>query len=99
MAYSNSEYEKAADFFKKAVIIDNSDIKLLRNLELALLGIEEQKEDNQQQNSSGRSLQPAESDEKAETARILDFMFAGEVPFWLNIPEAQEESEKTEKDW
>ncbi len=104
ISYAGGDYENAAGFFKNAVLIDNSDIKLIWNLELSLLMLKEER----RKKAAGKSaLSDSNSDtdgdgknkgriKKESTDKLLDFMFSGEVPLWQDA--AGEESVK-KKDW
>ncbi len=97
LAYRSGEYEKAATFIKKAVLIDNSDIKLIRNLELALLMMEETR-DRDKKDSEKESLSAvSEIDGTNNNARrLLDLMFSVEAPYWM---EKSGEKKVSGKDW
>jgi len=104
ISYARGDYENAAGFFKNAVLIDNSDIKLIRNLELSLLMLKEESGKKAGSKTAFSESNPdADGDgknkghiKKESTDKLLDFMFSGEVPFWQDA--AGEESAK-KKDW
>ena len=93
IAFQNGNYEKAADLFKNAVLIDNNDIKLIRNLELALLLMDEEKK---KQEVAGAYIPPASDNKAEDTKKLLNIMFSGEDLFWREDTQRKPEHEK---DW
>ena len=94
IAFRDSLYEKAAQFFKNAVMIDNSDLKLIQNLELSLLLLNESRKEVKSAAAPDKSSM---SESKGSSAgKLLDMMFSGEVPFWF---EKSEENTENKKDW
>lgn len=124
--YNEGRYSDAVDFFKKSVKIDNSDINLIKGLELAYMhienrktaggGVKDTKERTASGNTTGEDYQPGsklfqvkeetglsseespdiKEGEKFPQGRILEYMFAEEVPLWL---EYGENSSENLSDW
>lgn len=92
IAFQQKNYEKAVIFFKKAVIINNSDAQLIQNLEIALLMVEDERKSKQ--NESNRKASAAYNDENSSS--ILNLMFSGAAPVF---PEKKEEKNQKAKDW
>ena len=87
IAYNSGQYHEAALFFKKSVQIDNSDIKLLKNLELSIFQMENKKKDEGGKTDKKSSYLPEQSG-----VEILDYIFSEEVPVWIESPEDASES-------
>ncbi|MDX9801296.1 MAG: hypothetical protein RBT69_08180 [Spirochaetia bacterium] len=102
ISYARGDYEDAAGFFKNAVLIDNSDVKLVQNLELSLIMLKDEgarKDRSLSEKSDGDAYPGEDSKElsiKKSTDKLLNFMFSEEVPFWQ---ESAGEERATEKDW
>jgi len=94
IAFRDSLYEKAAQFFKNAVMIDNSDLKLIQNLELSLLMLNESRE--KVKSAAAPDKSSISESKGASAGKLLDMMFSGEVPFWF---EKSEENTENKKDW
>ncbi len=96
IAFQKGYYEKAAGLFKDAILINNNDIKLIQNMELSLLLINN---DNKKKEEGKEYLSPASKsrDNAAEnTDKLLNIMFSGEDLFWIeNTIEKPEHG----KDW
>ena len=92
IAFQKGDYEKAAGLFKNAVLINNSDVKLIQNLELALLLMEE---DKKKKGGSADYILPTDNRVQEDAEKLLNIMFSGEDLFWI------EDAGKTErlKDW
>ena len=92
IAFQNGDYEKAAGMFKNAILINNNDIKLIQNLELALLLLNE---DNKKREENVNYILP--TDKETEGAeKLLNIMFSGENLFWV---EDTKEKKEPGKDW
>ena len=81
IAFQNSLYEEAAVLFKNAILINNNDIKLIRNLELALLLMDE--DEKKREESEEYLVQPDDDKTAEDTERLLNIMFSGENLFWI----------------
>jgi tetratricopeptide (TPR) repeat protein len=80
IAFQKGDYEKAAGLFRNAILINNNDIKLIQNLELALLLMNE---DKKKKGESLNYILPAGDNKAAEDAeKLLNIMFSGEDLFW-----------------
>ncbi|MCL2294915.1 MAG: hypothetical protein FWC36_08640 [Spirochaetes bacterium] len=94
IAFQRGYYERAAGFFKNAVLINNNDVRLIQNLELALLFMHENKK-----KESVKHLLLVDNDEAAEDAeRLLNIMFSGENLFWIQDTTVTTSSDRT-RDW
>jgi len=93
IAFQKGDYEKAAGLFRNAVLINNNDIKLIQNLELALLLMNE---DNKRKEESVNIILPVDNKEAEGAEKLLNIMFSGESLFW--IEDATEKREQG-KDW
>jgi len=93
IAFQAGDYAKAAGFFKNGVIINNSDIKLIQNLELALLLMYE---DNKRKEENINIILPTDNRETEGAEKLLNIMFSGESLFWVeNTTKKAEQG----KDW
>jgi tetratricopeptide (TPR) repeat protein len=92
IAFLNGEYRKAAKFFKDAIIIDNSDVKLIKNLELSFFMINNKNNDKQ----IVGEFQEKDSNNAFNKNNIFELMYSKGEMFWLekNITE-----KSVEKDW
>ncbi|MCL2792710.1 MAG: hypothetical protein FWD87_06435 [Spirochaetaceae bacterium] len=93
IAFKKGNFEQAASFFRNAVLINNNDIKLIQNLELALLMIDE---DNENREESVNYILPTGNIEVDDARKLLNIMFAGEGLFWM---EDTAERGEQGKDW
>jgi len=93
IAFKKGDFGQAALFFKNAALIDSNDIRLIQNLELALLLM---KEDDKIKEESVNYILPG--NRETEGARkLLDIMFAGESLFW--VEETLSGKAEQGKDW
>jgi tetratricopeptide (TPR) repeat protein len=122
ISYNEGRFSDAVDFFKKSVIIDNSDINLIKGLELAYMQIENRTtggesvqsisditasgntdgedsqigsdliQDNGEKEQSSEESSNINEGENFYQGRILDYMFAEEVPLWLEYGENSSEN-------
>ncbi|MCL2706171.1 MAG: hypothetical protein FWE72_08195 [Spirochaetaceae bacterium] len=93
IAFQKGDYEKAAGLFRNAILINNNDIKLIQNLELALLLMDE---DNKRKEDSVNYILPTDNKETEGVQKLLNIMFSRENLFWI-----EDTTEKREqgKDW
>lgn len=92
IAFQQKNYEKAVVFFKNSIIINNSDKQLIQNLEIALLMMEDER--TNRENESRMKTSVTHSDKNSSS--ILNLMFSGAAPVF---PEKKEEKDQKEKDW
>lgn len=78
ISYRNNDFKKAAECFRDALKIDNSDIKLKKNLELSL---EKLSEKTKAENTRALIFKK-KINEKDNKKEILNFLFGKEVPSW-----------------
>ena len=98
LSFTGKDYERAAGFFKKAVLIDDSDIKLIKNLELSILMLKESNQERKPESSEEAvsAVSVSEKKEEGESEKILEIMFSGEELYWeVNSTEAKGSG----KDW
>ena len=92
IAFQKGDYEKAAGFFKNGILINNNDIKLIQNLEFALLLMNE---DNKKKEENVNYIMPIDKESEG-VEKLLNIMFSGESLFWIeDTPEKREQG----KDW
>jgi tetratricopeptide (TPR) repeat protein len=94
IAFQKGYYEKAAGFFRNAVLINNNDVRLIQNLELALLFMN----DNRNQESVKHFLLTDDTGLAEDAEKLLNIMFSGENLLWIQDATETTSSDRA-RDW